>query len=77
MKKKLYWQLPFLVFLIVGTVFIVRQQRSTPYQHDKGQVFGTFYHITYQNDTSLNNDILAELAKVDSALSMFNDKSII
>ena len=77
MKKKLYWQLPFLVFLIVGTVFIVRQQRSTPYQHDKGQVFGTFYHITYQNDTSLSNDILAELAKVDSALSMFNDKSII
>ena len=77
MKKKLYWQLPFLVFLIVGTVFIVRQQRSMPYQHDKGQVFGTFYHITYQNDTSLNNDILAELAKVDSALSMFNDKSII
>ena len=77
MKKKLYWQLPFLVFLIVGTVFIVRQQRSTPYQHDKGQVFGTFYHITYQNDTSLNNDILAELAKVDSARSMFNDKSII
>ena len=42
MKKKLYWQLPFLVFLIVGTVFIVRQQRSTPYQHDKGLVFGTF-----------------------------------
>ena len=77
MKKKLYWQLPFLVFLIIGTVFIVRQQRSTPYQHDKGQVFGTFYHITYQNDTSLNNDILAELSKVDSALSMFNDKSII
>ncbi len=53
MKKKLYWQLPFLVFLIVGTVFIVRQQRSTPYQHDEGQVFGTFYHITYQNDSSL------------------------
>ena len=65
------------MFLIIRTVFIVRQQRSTPYQHDKGQVFGTFYHITYQNDTSLNNDILAELAKVDSALSMFNDKSII
>ena len=77
MKKKLYWQLPFLIFLIVGTVFIVRQQRSTPYQHDEGQVFGTFYHITYQNDSSLNNDILAELDKVDNALSMFNDKSII
>ena len=76
-KKKLYWQLPFLVFLIIGTVFVVRQQRSTPYQHDEGQVFGTFYHITYQNDSSINNDILAELAQVDSALSMFNKQSII
>ena len=77
MKKKLYWQIPFLLFLIIGTVFIVRQQRSTPYQHDEGQVFGTFYHITYQNDSSINNAILAELAKVDSALSMFNRESII
>lgn len=77
MKKKLYWQLPFLIFLIIGTIFIVRQQRSTPYQHDEGQVFGTFYHITYQNDSSINNEILAELAKVDSALSMFNKESVI
>ena len=76
-KNKLYWQLPLLLLLIVGTVFIVRQQRSTPYQHDEGQVFGTFYHITYQNDSSLNNEILAELAKVDSALSMFNKQSVI
>ena len=76
-KKKLYWQLPLLLFLVIGTVFIVRQQRSTPYQHDEGQVFGTFYHITYQNDSSLNGEILAELAKVDSALSMFNKQSVI
>lgn len=77
MNKKIYWQLPFLLFLIAGTIFIVRQQRSTPYQKDEGKVFGTFYHITYQNDTSLNTQILAELAKVDSALSMFNKESII
>lgn len=76
-KSKLYWQIPFLVFLIVGTVFIVRQQRGIPYQHDEGQVFGTFYHITYQNDSSINKDILAELAQVDSALSMFNKASVI
>lgn len=77
MNKKIYWQLPFLLFLIAGTIFIVRQQRGTPYQKDEGKVFGTFYHITYQNDTSLNTQILAELAKVDSALSMFNKESII
>lgn len=76
-KNKLLWRLPLLVLLIVGTIFIVRQQRNMPYQHDEGQVFGTFYHITYQNDTSIQADITAELAKVDSALSMFNKESII
>ena len=40
-NKRLLWQLPFLVFLIVGTVVIVSRQHSTPYQHDKGMVFGT------------------------------------
>lgn len=48
-----------------------------PYQHDEGQIFGTFYHITYQNDSSIQTDILAELQKVDNALSMFNRESII
>ena len=69
--------MPLLVFLIIGTIYIVRQQRSMPYQHDEGQIFGTFYHITYQNDSSIQTDILAELQKVDNALSMFNKESII
>ena len=76
-KKKILWQMPLLMLLIVGTIYIARQQRSMPYHTDEGKVFGTFYHITYQNDSSLEADILAELAKVDSALSTFNKASII
>ena len=76
-KKKIGWRIVFLLFLIIATINIVLQQRNTPYQHDEGQVFGTYYHITYQNDTSLNDDIMAELKKVDDALSMFNKNSII
>lgn len=76
-KKKLYWRLPLLLFLIIGTIYIARTQHNTPYQHEEGQVFGTFYHITYQNDVSLKEDILAELDKVDNALSTFNKQSII
>ena len=49
-KKKLIWQLPFLAILVIGTIFIIRQQHVTPYQHDEGFVFGTIYHITYQSD---------------------------
>ena len=67
-KKRLIWQLPFLTFLIVGTVIIVGRQRSTPYQHDKGMVFGTVYHITYQSEKNLKDGIEAELAKVDASL---------
>ena len=76
-KRRLLWQLPFLAFLVIGTVIIVSRQRSTPYQHDRGMVFGTVYHITYQSSKSLQKDIEAELAKVDASLSPFNERSII
>ncbi len=76
-RKKLIWQLPFLAFLIIGTVLIVSNQRSTPYQHDNGFVFGTVYSITYQSEKNLKKDIEAELKKVDNALSVFNPRSTI
>lgn len=76
-RRRLLWQLPFLAFLVIGTVIIVSRQQSTPYQHDRGMVFGTVYHITYQSSKSLQKDIEAELAKVDASLSPFNKRSII
>lgn len=76
-KRRLLWQLPFLAFLVIGTVIIVSRQQSTPYQHDRGMVFGTVYHITYQSSKSLQKDIEAELANVDASLSPFNERSII
>ena len=76
-KKKLIWQLPFLLLLIVGTVLIIRQQQSVPYQKNSGMVFGTVYNLTYQCDSDLNESIKAELQKVDNSLSPFNEQSII
>ena len=76
-KKKLIWQLPFLVLLVVGSVLIIRQQQNMPYQHDQGVVFGTVYNVTYQSDKNLNEDILAVLNQVDASLSMFNEQSTI
>ena len=35
-KKKLIWQIPFLLILIIGTIIIIRQQHNTPYQKDTG-----------------------------------------
>ena len=76
-KKKLIWQLPFLILLIVGTVLIIRQQQSVPFKKNEGMIFGTTYHIAYQCDSDLSVSVRAELEKVDASLSPFNPNSII
>ena len=76
-KKRLVWQLPFLALLIVGTIFIIRQQRATPFQHCAGPIFGTTYSITYQHDEDLQAEIVARMKEVDTTLSMFNEESVI
>ena len=52
-RKSLIWQIPFLILLILGTVFIVIQQRNMPYRTNRGLIFGTEYTITYQCDKDL------------------------
>ncbi len=73
MKK---WHYPFLLFLIIGTIIVIRQNRPV-YRSNEGSVFGTSYRITYLYNKDLKNDIEQSLAKVDGALSMFNDSSTI
>ena len=76
-RKRLIWQLPFLAFLVIGTVLIINRRHSIPYQHNQGMVFGTVYHFTYQSDCNLQKDIESLLSDVDFSLSPFNEKSII
>lgn len=76
-NKRLLWQIPFLILLIVGTVLIIRQQHAMPYQKCAGAVFGTTYHITYQYDDDLQSEIVAKMQEVDNSLSMFNKESVI
>ena len=74
-KKKLIWQLPFLLLLIIGTVVIL--QKQPPFRTNEGLVFGTVYTITYQHESDLQNDIKEALMEVDNALSPYNKNSII
>lgn len=74
-KKKLIWQLPFLVLLIVGTVVILKKQ--PPFLTNEGLVFGTVYKITYQSDEDLHASIKEVLQEVDNSLSPYNPNSII
>lgn len=76
-KRRLMWQIPFLVFLVAGTILIVRGQKQTPYRHSRGFVFGTTYSITYQCDSDLTYTIEKELKRVDGSLSPFNKASVI
>lgn len=75
--KSSIFRIVFLLFLIVGSIYIIRQQNSMPYQHNTGQIFGTTYHITYQSDKDLHREILQRLQLVDQTFSTFNDESII
>lgn len=77
-QKQRRWQLPFLLLLIVGTVWVIRQNNAkADYRSNSGRIFGTFYNLTYQSDEDLQQLVEAELMKVDGSLSPFNDTSII
>ena len=74
-KKKLLWQVPFLLLLIVGTIVILKKQ--PPFRTNEGMVFGTIYKITYQHNDDLQNEIKAAMMEVDNSLSPYNPNSII
>ena len=56
---------------------IVGRQKSVPYQHDEGRIFGTTYHITYQSDDNLKKEIEETLKAVAQEFSMFNPQSTV
>ena len=47
------------------------------YRQNTNFVFGTIYNITYQSDKDLQQEIEAELMKVDGEFSMFNPQSTV
>ena len=74
MKKR--WHLPFLLFLIVGTIIILGESKPT-YRTLQGKIFGTLYTITYEHNADLQPQIVAVMQAVDNSLSPFNKRSII
>jgi thiamine biosynthesis lipoprotein len=80
-RKSLYWQLPLLLLLIVGTWYVARENRqasaAVAFQTDHGLVFGTVYNITYESEQNLQTDIEQALGKVDAEFSMFNEQSTV
>lgn len=67
----------FLLLLIVGSVWILCYRGTATLRTASGNIFGTTYHIKYEYSRSLDDEILAELQRVDSSLSVFNPSSCI
>lgn len=76
-NKGKYIKLAILSVIVIAMALIVSKQRSTPFHKNSGFVFGTVYNISYQSDKDLQEEIEAELKKVDASLSTFNPNSII
>ena len=55
--KKTAWQIGALLVLTAIIIVIVRQQKTIPFQHNTGFIFGTIYNITYQSDDDLQTEI--------------------
>ena len=71
------WKIVFLIFLIVGTFYILRNRTPEVYTTNSGYIFGTQYNIKYKSVEDLHGEIRSTLNEVDNSLSMFNRNSII
>lgn len=74
--KRTFYAL-FLLFLIVGTIWIVRFRGTSTLRIAEGAIFGTTYHIKYEASEPLDSAILRELKSVDASLSVFNPLSTV
>ncbi len=77
MKLKHILNAVFLLFLVGGTVYILRRHDGLELQTSEGPVYGTVYHVQYEHDAQLDEEILRVLKTVDFSLSMFNDSSTV
>lgn len=70
--------LPIGTLIIVCVLLWVAQNRTSQrYFHHNGEVFGTYYNISYQSPRGYEQEILSELSKVDSSLSIYTKGSTI
>ncbi|WP_288279305.1 FAD:protein FMN transferase [uncultured Prevotella sp.] len=65
-----------LLFIACSLLLLVSCAQKE-YRQNTNFVFGTIYNITYQSDRDLQQEIEAELMKVDGEFSMFNPQSTV
>jgi len=63
--------------IVAATSWCSRRNAPREYSRLEGVIFGTFYHITYNDRADWHDSVTVLLAEVDNSLSMFNKHSII
>jgi thiamine biosynthesis lipoprotein len=77
-KVKRSAQALFLLFLIIGTIYILRDIASPKeYMQTRGEIYGTTYNIIYCSRRTYSYEIFEKMLDVDQSMSMFNEKSTI
>ena len=76
-SRYLVWKVLFLIFLAVGSVYIIAHNREMTLHEDSGDIFGTSYHIKYRSRVSYADSLLAVMKEVDASLSIFNPESTV
>jgi len=64
-------------FLLAVGCWLLASCAQMEYRKNSNFVFGTIYNITYQSSEDLQQEIEAELMKVDGEFSMFNPESTV
>ena len=65
------------LLFIACSLLVLVSCAQKEYRQNTNFVFGTIYNITYQSDRDLQQEIEAELMKVDGEFSMFNPQSTV
>ena len=71
MKHKAFYS------LFVSLLILAGCSTRPAYQMNEGQVFGTYYAITYSSSADLQPKIEAMLQEFDNSLSVYNENSVI
>ncbi|MBN2667642.1 MAG: FAD:protein FMN transferase [Bacteroidales bacterium] len=62
---------------LVGLLFLYSSCQKKAYQYNEGFIFGTIYHIQYQNTNDIQQQIDSVLKVVDYSLSTYKPESVL
>lgn len=71
----------YIIFFFIATLLVgcnqTNKKDAIAFQQESGEIFHTYFHIKYQYDRSVKEEIMEALQKFDHSLNPFKESSII